>query len=537
MSSWVDITTAAAAPMAIHASALANPAASQEAWLLDLVRLNANTAYGRRYGFASLRCYADYARHVPIIRYEDIAADVAALADGATQLLTAEPVICFEETSGSTAGRKLIPYTRSGLRDFEGAALVWLRQLAEACPAMTSGSAYWSISPAARPPARTKSGIPIGFTSDAGYFSPPVGQVLAALSAVPFEAGRLTDIEPWRFLTLRSLLASKALSFISVWSPTFLALLLDAIPALADDLLAAIHDGRPGCDLPFAMDLRPDPHRAQEVAQALRSNDIRQVWPKLAVVSAWSHGSAAASFAALRQRLPGILIDGKGLMATEGVMSISHPTKAFPIPALGFTFVEFVTPDGTGRLAHELEPDVCYRVVTTTRNGLYRYELGDRVACRAIDNGVPQLEFVGRHGIVSDLVGEKLDGTFVAAALHAAGIDGILVPQGRPRARYLLLVDNEVPLPILAGLEDSLAANPHYAYARRLGQLGPIGSRRCDDLMASYQDFRLSQGQRMGDIKPPALLHDLTDSAALLAFLDSRSKISIRMKPDLRRFA
>lgn len=539
MSGWQQIALAAAEPLAADAAARRDPAGQQKAWLLDVLGRNADTEYGRRHGFARIRTHADYARRVPIVRYDDIAGEIARIADGEAGILTADSVIAFEETSGSLAGRKLIAYTRGGLADFESAALVWLQRLAGAYPGIAAGKAYWSISPAGRQPGRTPGGLPIGFPSDAGYFSAANGAALASLSAVPFAAGAISDIETWRFFTLRMLLACEELSFISVWSPTFLALLLDAIPQLAEEIVAAIHDGRPGRDVPMALcpGLQPQPARAHRIARALRNPQANALWPRLTAISAWSHGTARAPFDRLRRRLPGTACDGKGLMATEGVVSISDPRRAYPLPALASAFVEFIGADGTARLAHQLEPDARYQIALTTRSGLYRYAPGDEVACRRAPDGTAEIEFLGRSGVACDLVGEKLDESFVAACLGGLGADALLAPLDRPLPGYVLMLDADAPLPNIAGLEHRLTANPHYAYARRLGQLGRIAAHRCADLKGTYQRFRLSQGQRLGDIKPPALLRSPADTADFLAFLETESEIALQSQPTRWRTA
>ena len=44
------------------------------------------------------------------------------------------------------------------------------------------------------------------------------------------------------FATLTALVRSPDLTLISVWSPTFLIMLLDALPQLAEPLMRALHD-------------------------------------------------------------------------------------------------------------------------------------------------------------------------------------------------------------------------------------------------------------------------------------------------------
>ena len=48
-----------------------DPMRSQEEFLMRLVRENAQTAYGRQYGFSSIRSLDDFSRYVPLTTYDD----------------------------------------------------------------------------------------------------------------------------------------------------------------------------------------------------------------------------------------------------------------------------------------------------------------------------------------------------------------------------------------------------------------------------------------------------------------------------------
>jgi hypothetical protein len=519
---WAALLSATAEPTRRLRAAVADPAAQQTAWLLDLVAQNARTEFGRRHRFALIKSVEDYRRSVPVLSYEQYARDIEAIADGQPNILTAEPVVAFEETAGTTSGRKLIPYTRAGLADIESAILLWLQGLAEAHPSIVAGKAYWSVSPVGRATRRTRGGVPIGFDSDAGYFSAPAAAALSALAAVPMELGQIKDIAEWRYLTLRILLGRDDLTFVSIWSPTFLGLLLDAIPVLADRLLAAIHDGLAGCNTPLARHCTfdPQPERARLIEHAIVTADVAQIWPRLSLVSAWAHGQARGAFTALRRRMPQVAFDTKGLIATEGIVSISLPGHSYPIPALISAFLEFLDASRRPHLVHELEVGVSYRIVISTRSGLYRYDLGDEVVCRGIEAGIPNLEFLGRCGVVADTVGEKLAEAFIVTCLGDVEGNPILAPVDAPRPHYVIL--HEAPrfsACLASTIESRLKSNPHYAYARRIGQLGPLRVRAIPGLQGAYHRWRLEQGQKLGDIKPPVLLRTANETAELLALL------------------
>jgi GH3 auxin-responsive promoter len=155
--------------------------------------------------------------------------------------------------------------------------------------------------------------------------------------------------------------------------------------------------------------------------------------------------------------------------------------------------------------------------VMTTPGGLYRYDLGDRLVCRGHVNGVPRLEFMGR-AVATDIVGEKLSEDFVADALGRVGAGACLAARTTEAPFYELLIDagpDEDLAPHAAQVEECLRANPQYAYARALGQLGPVKPRAVARLIDRYTRVQARRGCRLADIKPPVLINE-TAYAALM---------------------
>jgi hypothetical protein len=132
---------------------------------------------------------------------------------------------------------------------------------------------------------------------------------------------------------------------------------------------------------------------------------------------------------------------------------------------------------------------------------------------RGYTGEAPMLEFLGRAATV-DLCGEKLTEAFVIQALAPFDLKfALLSPVLQEKAGYALIVDAaEVRLEQVADLahaaERALAANPQYALARRLHQLAPLAVVRRDRPLDAWVSGRLCRGQRLGDIKPPALSHE-----------------------------
>jgi len=370
------------------------------------------------------------------------------------------------------------------------------------------GTAYWSISPAMPPPALPApiEAVPVGFDDDSAYLGGTRQALVRAVLAVPPDVSAIKDLETFRHTTLLFLLRARELRLISVWHPSFLGQLLEALEARWDRLIV---------DLAVR-----DATRADELRR-LRPDDFQGIWPKLGLVSCWGDGPARSAAESLARRFPHVEVQPKGLMATEAIVTIPFAGR-HPL-AIGSHFFEFIDANGWARLAHQLERGVDYTVVVTTGGGLYRYRLADRVSVDGWCAATPSLCFLGKEDSTSDLFGEKLSDAFVAKVL------GSLLPQ-RPAfamlapdrtgsgTSYTLFIesDRSAPPDLAAVLERELRRNPHYAWCVDLGQLRParvmrVGPRAHE----AYLDCCAARGRRLGDIKPVSLDSDLGWAAAL----------------------
>ena len=426
----------------------------------------------------------------------------------------------------------------------------WVADLFRHRPALRRGRAYWSISPAFGSRAlcthgrRTSAGIPIGFDNDADYLGSCGRWLLKRLLAVPADVARLTDIDQFRYRTLWHLLRTPDLTLASVWSPTFLPALLAPLEAWHDRLC-------------FDLEQCGATLRAAEVRRIFRApsslaEKLRRLWPQLALISCWADAGSAHYLGQLRELFPGVEIQAKGLLATEGCVSFPLTGRQAAVLAVRSHFFEFQEIDSPERLrlAHELERGGRYRVVLTTAGGLYRYELRDEVEVLGFENQCPLLRFLGRSDGGCDLVGEKLTESHVREVLdrllEAHDILSsftLLVPVNDRPPRYRLYIEASSPLlpgegqgvraaafALAGSLEAGLCENPHYAYARRLGQLAPAEIVVLDPREGAawdrYERQCLARGMRLGNIKPraldawpgwPAVLASVTNTGSISA--------------------
>jgi hypothetical protein len=468
----------------------------QQRTLRDILTRNQSCEYGERHEFRRIRTYDEFRSRVPIVGYDELRPDISRMATGQPNVLVASAVVAFEETGGTAAGRKLIPHTVSSLEAFRCALTAWLDDLYESDPLLQHGTAYWAISPAGRTPQICPAGVPVGL-SDADYFGPQLAPEIARTLSVPPSVGLLTDLDEWRAATMTRLLADEALALISVWSPTFLLMLLRYAIARGAELFDRI--ARETSDV-----------RAQRVRAALSAHepDFRAVWPNLRLISCWDQASSRWPARELGRYCPGVTIQGKGLLATEGVVSIPLAGSEMPVLALESGFYEFLRADGTCHCATELVPGEQYEVLLTNDSGFYRYAIGDRVLVHGFVGTAPTLEFVGRAGMVSDRCGEKLSEDFVVKALNETGL--VFATLAADATGYVLLVNsNEVSgkqaTTLCTQIDLALRGNPQYAYACDLQQLAPVRPALCRDPMDSFVVDALARGRRLGDVKPPAL--------------------------------
>jgi hypothetical protein len=431
--------------------------------LRELLAQHAGTAFGRRFGFDSIRSPDDFSAAIPPMNYEDYRSWIMRVADGEERVLACDRILGFERSSGTTSAPKWIPVTDGLRQEFARGLATWFSGWSRRIPAVFDGRAYWSLSPPGMAAETSAAGLPVGMTSDAAYFPPTIGERLAGWLVLPeLQGGTEALFEE----TAAALLAAPDLSLVSVWSPTFL-LGIDA------------------------------------ALRRLKKNFTwRGSFPKLALASCWADASSAAWIPRLQRCLDGIPLEPKGLLATEGITSLPDPADGRPRLAAECHWHDFIDPSGAETDLADLRIGQVYEVLLTTAGGLFRYRSGDRVRVTSIGrDGLPRLLFIGRGGMVSDLVGEKLHEDQVTAALAGGGM--LLADAARPG--YVLWLEDPANAP---AVEHDLRRNPYFEHALALGQLSPTAVKRLprDWIVRACNGIARHRGCRIGDVKLPALI-------------------------------
>lgn len=462
-----------------------NVSQEQSNYLYSLLNKNKNTIYGQKYCFKGIHGYRDFAKNVPLTKYEDYEPYIEMICRGEKAVLTSEDVLLMELTSGSSGGKKMIPYTPSLKREFQRGIMPWLCDIYTKIKGADSGKSYWSITPVTQGKSFTECGIPIGFEEDSEYFGKAVQHIMNALFAVDGSVKFSSDTESFYLDTAAQLLRCRELTLISVWSPSFLIILCGYIHNNAEKL----------CE-----NLSPKQHKT--FLQAAKSNRFDIIFPKLKIISCWTDGAAAEQSEEIKNLFPGVYIQPKGLLATECFVSFPIVGEEGSRLSVRSHFFEFRSLSNNKIYTADSLQKGEYEVIVTTGGGFYRYCTGDVIdVLEVYPDAPPRIRFLRRNGICCDMFGEKLTEDFVRSILNKFRTENkfcLLAPEGNFYCLYTECTDISAEM-----LDSALCESYHYNYCRQLGQLKK--AQVCvvsKEPHKAYIQKLADEGMRIGDIKP-----------------------------------
>lgn len=469
--------------------------------------------------------WEDFARTEPVTDYSHWRDRITNQMKTGRLRLGLSPVQRYQPTSGSSSAIKWIPYTRQFLQELDGAISPWFYDLYRQFPGTASGRQYWSLSWL---PSSMRQQGDHQLNNDSQLLSIGKRLLLGRTQAVPEAVALAPTSEDAMFATVAWLAATDDLVTISVWSPTFALGLLESLGRWREELARVLKTGSWG-PRSAALGLLDAPVSARAAGLLSSWNGVsdptvfRELWPQLALLSAWDTASARPWADELRRALPHAGFQGKGLWATEGVVTI--PWHGHHVLAACSHFYEFEDPE-TGRIYPSWALQQGQRVspLLTTGSGLLRYRLGDLVQVTGHMGALPCLSFVGRANTV-DLVGEKTDAVMVQQWLDRTPWPAPAQPvtvlaaanSGGRRPGYVLIVNlpdddhgerwESQAKQWADALEGALCEHFHYRLARDLDQLDPV---RCVCQPGAYRHYLAAcqaRGMIAGDIKVESLKH------------------------------
>ena len=490
----------------------------------------ARSPEGQRRGVRADWSWEEYARQLPVTGWSDYAEAVQVQRERKQSLLIDSPVMRYQPTSGSTSAVKWVPYTKMFLDELDQVITAWVGDLYRQFPKQGKGTHYWSLSWI---PTEMRSQTAGDINDDMKMLSWGKRLLAYLTQAAPQDIALAATSDDSLFATIAYLAADEHLGFISVWSPTFGLGLLEQMSTWRTELVNVLGSGHWGARAPRMAGLPcPQSPRAAQLLMGwqgeLQASFFAQLWPQLAVLSAWDTAAAAPWARKLKGLLPHANFQGKGLWATEGVVTFPFDGR-YPLAYLSH-FYEFAdASDGKVFAPWQLREGQDVIPIMTTGSGFARYQMADVIRVEKPLGQVPCFTFLGRNDGV-DLVGEKTSATtaqMVQDQLQLADampVTLLALDEARHRTPgYVLLVECSADAPreameraLAEQVEKALQGNFHYKLARELGQLQHAACVALPHMRAIYLDQCRERGMIEGNIKIEPLRHWRGDVPAVL---------------------
>lgn len=519
-----------------------DPFGVNERLLLEILRDNKDTEYGRKYDFEHITSYEDYKAKVPVITYADIAADIDRMAEGEKNILTAYPFNHMNETSGTVGKPKLIPMTDRQTQMF----LKYNKHYSDALYADKLGEEWMKgrIFCTSQGKHRTApSGITIGDASSkmAEYVQggrAALDTMLRTLYTSPVEA-TIPDLgTDTKYIHARFALQDGGVTGIVTG---FYIMVVQYMHYIAENYEMLIHDIETGTvdervDLPpevrasLLKKIEPMPERAAELREIFKNGSgfkfMTAVWPHMQFIS----GVGGDGFSVYANTIRKFYADESvkfilsGVTASEGLWSVPvelESEDAAFVP--GSAFMEFLPVDAGDDFTKcisidKLEVGKIYELIITNLCGFYRYRMSDAFLVTGFFKKTPRARFMYRVDKTINLAAEKTTEKALQQAVEKTAAelgfdlsDYTVYPDAKATPpRYTFLI--QPPFPVAGITEEKLAetlekytreANPVYEECIQDHSMGAANAFWLQpETTFLWRELQVAKGRSAGQLKP-----------------------------------
>lgn len=407
----------------------------QEQFLINLFRTYQDTEFGKKYGLRDIKNIDKFREQIPILPYSSYEPYIERIARGEKNILTIDPVVYLNLTSGSTGKQKLIPVTRRFQNSLRQANLTSMGFLIEALQARKLQFGKLLATNSVQILGRTSSGIEYGPAS-VGVLR--MGKFLyEQLFAHPYETLQPSDSLTRHYLCLLFALQDSGMRGMGANFPMLVLRTCGYLEQYAEELLDDLENGAIASWLKLEPEVRILLER-RLIANPNRANQLREIWKsegKLTPKLAWQDLSFVATarggtsdfyferFSSYFGDTPGF---GALYSSAEGTFSI-YPELNYDgsILAIETGFFEFIPEEQwevehpKTLLANEVKTGEYYRILMTNYSGFYRYDIGDVVEVVGFYEQTPLLVFRYRRGGLLSSTTEKTTEFHVTQVMQA----------------------------------------------------------------------------------------------------------------------
>ena len=520
-----------------HLDTLSRSAVSfSESTLLNLIKNNSDTEYGKKYHFDKIKTIDDFKKNVPFSIYDDYAPYIEKMiTENEENLITTSPIRHYAVSSGSAGTPKLIPVSQATLDNYDQYATAFFFGVMDEYYRNTTGKSFkdgYVLNTLESVPMMTENGIPKGVIS--GTLLRPMADMLGKIMTSPAEIMFPESDMDMKYLKLRFALEQKRV--IGIASP-FMTAAVDLMAWLSDNWESMCDDIEAGVIgdevmLPdelrdrFETSLRPNPGRADELRKEFEKGFeeiLPRIWPDFQWVGAVGTGGFLQYTQKMRQYTgKNIPFSYMNYAASEAMMAVARRTgdESFVlIPDSGF--YEFIPADSDGEetlTIDEIEVGKDYEIVLTNLSGFYRYRIGDVVRVTGFYNKAPMIAFLYRKNQMVSIAGEKTNEEALRWAIDRFTEDtGLFVRDYSVYAdtesspgRYVILIepDEEIDPDRIPTYRDIIEnrlgeANPSFGAKIESGTLGR--TRLCitqQEAYMFYRDLLILKGVSPNQLKP-----------------------------------
>lgn len=487
--------------------------AVQEQFLRKLLQAHKDTELGRQYGLRDIKTIDQFQQQIPILPYSGYEAYIERIAQGEKNILTPDPVVYLNTTSGSTGKQKLIPITKRFQTSLGWANLTCIGFLTEALRSQKKKFGKLLVTNSAQLTGRSSGGIDYG-TGGTGVLR--MGKFLyEQLFAHPYETLKASDSITRHYLCLLFALNDPFMRGMIANFPMLILRTCNYLQRYAEDLIQDLEKGTLASWLELEPQLRyileqrcsANPNRAAQLREILRSEGRltpRLAWSDLSYIATARGGTSDFYFEKFPVYLDDTPVFGAVFATAEGTLSVYHNiNNDGSTLAIETGFFEFIPEEQWDAehpktlLATEVQPGKLYRVLMTNYSGFYRYDIGDVVEVLGFYEQAPLIVFRYRRGGLLSSTTEKTTEFHVTQVMQALQQEFSL-----PLEDFCItLSENEFPAHYLVNIE--LA--PHQILSNPQAFLASFDRK--------LQEFNVYYGSKRKDQVPPPRLRILEEGS------------------------
>ncbi|MBF2089071.1 MAG: GH3 auxin-responsive promoter family protein [Synechococcales cyanobacterium K44_A2020_017] len=395
----------------------------QEQFLRSLLRRHQFTAFGQEHGLADIQTIDQFQERLPVQPYSGFRSYTQRMSMGEPNVLTADPLIYFNISSGSTGEKKLIPVTQRSRQALANASRTSIGFAADTAlrNGRPLGKMLFPLS--SNSLGHTPSGIPYApvSTSDLRLTNPLLRQVFT----YPFEVFQISDTAARTYMCLLFALRNASLRIISATFPVSALQMCNYLECHAEEMIQDLETGEIAQGLKLEPELRAKferqcsavPARAAQLRHQMNQHGRltpHLAWPDLSFMITARGGTSNFYFERFPEYFGDLPIFGGVYACAEGTMGVHQDFNTdAAILSIESGFYEFIPEDQwevdnpKTVLPWEVTVGDRYRIVLTNYAGFYRYDLGDVVEIAGFVGQAPTIIFRHRRGGVMSSSTEK----------------------------------------------------------------------------------------------------------------------------------